>query len=74
MGMSWELVCGGTLVLVGVVMGIALAQILQNKTVRAAVALIALVGGGWFIVNNYERVILVWEQANRLASLVGGLR
>lgn len=72
--MSWELVCGGTLVLVGVVMGIALAQILHNKTVRAAAVLIALVGGGWFIVNNYERVVLAWEQANRLASLMGGLR
>ena len=74
MGMSWELVCGGALVLGGVVAGIALAQIWQNKTVRAIAALIALVCGSWFIVNNYERVILVWEQANRLASLVGGLR
>lgn len=72
--MSWELLCGGALVLGGVAMGIALAQIWQNKTMRAAAVLIALVGGGWFIVNNYERVILAWEQANRLASLVGGLR
>jgi len=72
--MSFELLCGGALVLGGVAVGIAFAQIWQNKTVRAVAALVVLVGGGWFIANHYEQIVQAWEQINHLVGFLGGLR
>ena len=71
--MSILIVCGGSLIIVGIVLGLAIGSLLQNKYVRAAVALVVIIYGGWFVASNYDGFVAAWEKINRLAPLLGGV-
>jgi hypothetical protein len=63
--MSWGMICGGGVILVGVVIGLALGRVLQSRVGQFVILLGVILAGALFVSSNYDQFVAAWEWIHR---------